>query len=41
MIHFFSRDYLDIVARFNLHIILGLPLAPDSFGKEYAADWTD
>ncbi|EKM52523.1 uncharacterized protein PHACADRAFT_149241 [Phanerochaete carnosa HHB-10118-sp] len=41
MIHFFSRDYLDIVARFNLHIILGLPLAPDSFGRDYAAEWTE
>lgn len=41
MIKFFSHDYIDIVARFNLHIILGLPLAPDSFGKDYMAEWTE
>ncbi|EKM52083.1 uncharacterized protein PHACADRAFT_151051 [Phanerochaete carnosa HHB-10118-sp] len=41
MIKFFSHDYIDILARFSLHIILGLPLAPDNFGKEYEAEWTE
>ncbi|EKM52094.1 uncharacterized protein PHACADRAFT_262561 [Phanerochaete carnosa HHB-10118-sp] len=41
MIKFFSHDYIDILARFSLHIILGLPLAPDSFGRDYAAEWTE
>ncbi|EKM54300.1 uncharacterized protein PHACADRAFT_146129 [Phanerochaete carnosa HHB-10118-sp] len=41
MIKLFSHDYIDILARFSLHIILGLPLSPDSFGRDYAAEWTE
>ena len=41
MVAFFSVDYLDIVSRYHLHVILGLPVAPDGNGREYQGDWTE
>ena len=41
MITFFSIDYLDIISRYHLHVILGLPVAPEGNGREYQEEWTE
>lgn len=40
MISFFQEEYLDIISRLQMHIILGLPAVPEPPGYEYSDDYS-
>jgi hypothetical protein len=40
MRQFISVDYLDILSRFSMHIVVGIPAGPAVLGEVYSEDWT-